>query len=625
MTSSRIVLTGAASMVGAEVLKVLLQRGDVASIQLLVPKGVAVDRLQAYTGSFPAHMTVVEAELQLPRFGFSLPAWDALAQSFDLGIHCAQREVQDQNLDRARQTNVLPVENWIRLLERNPALRLHHLSTAFVGGTRHGLFTEFDLDCGQGFHNAWERSKFEAEVRLRESRASDRVTIHRPSHMLGRTAVYELGGAYPLLAALAAASVLPGDSRARVDFVPADYVAAAIVALLDAAGGTFHHAAGWEASPSVKQAAALAAKGRGRSSGAWLLPRVAAWPLRLIGSATPNGLSTRRLAFTTARDLLHQGPVFDTFRADRALKALDGADVSVRPSPEGWLTDAVRLAEERHWEAPAAEPEAREAALPQVIAEAAIRRDPLYREKKYHQIGDVNVAYRDIGTGEPVVFLNGAAGPHAWDGVVERIAVNRRAIIIDTLGAGDSEAPPNADFGLSAQAARVRGLLSALDIPAAHIVGNDAGGVIAEFFAVRWPHCVKSLVLSDCKAPRVPKLTRAELGQMVYDQSLLTDERHAQYVATLAGTPERRLRLKRFTRSLEQTDTATLQQQLSQLDVPTMIIWGADNAFWSPSWARSLYDTIPGAKRLELIPFAGLSCHEEKPELFAAKLLEFYS
>jgi pimeloyl-ACP methyl ester carboxylesterase len=55
-----------------------------------------------------------------------------------------------------------------------------------------------------------------------------------------------------------------------------------------------------------------------------------------------------------------------------------------------------------------------------------------------------------------------------------------------------------------------------------------------------------------------------------------------------------------------------------------MIVWGADDAYLSPSWAKSLYDSIPGARRLELIPFAGASCHEERPDIFARLLDEFF-
>jgi hypothetical protein len=276
-------------------------------------------------------------------------AWQELAASFDIGLHCAQREVKDQNLELSRQVNVQPVEAWLQLLDYNPSLRLHYLSTAFIGGTRCGLLTEFDLACGQGFHNAWERSMFEAEVRLRASKASNCITIYRPSHILGRAdtgAAFQLGGAYPLLATLAAASVLPGDARARLDFVTVDYVATSMVALASSgATGTFHLACGWEASLPVGQAVALAAKGRGRTRGARLLPRGVAWPLRPAGAATLGRLASRSIAFTSARDALHQGPVFDTYRADLALETLGIS----RTMPERWIEAMVRRAEADHW------------------------------------------------------------------------------------------------------------------------------------------------------------------------------------------------------------------------------------------------------------------------------------
>jgi pimeloyl-ACP methyl ester carboxylesterase len=660
---TRVLLTGAATLPGAEILKELLLQRDVEAVLLLMPADEPtrlrdLERLAKYLGPLPPSARVVAGDLRLPRFGLSMTAWEELAAAFDLGFHCAQREVKDQNLELSRQANVRPVETWIQLLRRNPELRLHHLSTAFTGGTRRGLFTEFDLDCGQDFNNAWERSLFEAETRLRESKASERVTVYRPSHILGRAdtgGAFQFGGAYPLLAALAASLVLPGDARAHIDFVPADYVAAAMVSLAcSGATGTFHLACGWETSLPVRQAAALAAKGLGRSRGTRLVPRGLAWPLRLAGAKTQGGLASRSLSFANARDLLHQGPVFDTYLANLALEPLGIA----RPSPANWLERVVQCAEARRWEAvPANEFEkpAAAAALPDAAAEAALTRmDSTFRDKRFHQVGEVNVAYRDIGEGEPVVFLHGLAGADSWDGVVQRLAANRRALIVETLGLSDTVGPAAADFGLQAQAARVRGLLSALDIPSAHIVGNDTGGVIAQLFAVRWPACVKSLVLSDCHANgtwppthlakmarwtelpggagalsalmRVPALARSNFGfgQMVHDKRLLTNERLARYRETVAGNRERRMRLKRFFRAFEHADLADMNQMLEQIETPTMVVWGADNAHSSPSFAKTLYDLIPGSRRLELIPFAGISCHEERPDIFARLLTEFF-
>ncbi len=652
--TTRLLMTGAASLLGAEILRGLLALTCLRQITLLVPaeeaaRRGALERLEAYLGPLPPFVKPLACDLRLPRFGLSHAAWGELASSFDAAFHCARRETRDREVERARAANVRPVENWIQLLERNPAARLHHLSTAFVGGSRHGLLTEFDLDCGQGFNDAFERSMFEAEERLRESRVSERVTVYRPSHTLGRADTGEAfchGGAYPLLATLALARLLPGDARARLDFIPADYVAASVVALAcSGASGTFNLACGWETSPTTAEAAELAAKGCGRRRGARLVPRAAAWPMRPAGAASGGGLATRGASYANARALLHQGPVFDTYLADMELERLRVA----RPAPADWLEKVVRRADERGWERPPADESERpapEAALPTAAAELALaRKEPAFREKRFHQVGDVNVAYRDLGDpgGEPVVLLHGIAGAHAWDGVAQRLAPRRRVLIVETLGLGDTEGPRSADYGLPAQAARVRGLLSALGIASAHVVGNDTGGVMAQIFAVRWPHCVKSLVLSDCgvhgawppERPawsataallKVPALarSRAGFGRMVYDRRLLTDERLAQYTDAVAGNRQRRAHLKRFLRSLQSLDLAATGQLLGQLEVPTMIVWGAEDKYLSTSWAKSLYDSIPGARRLELIPFAGASCHEERPDIFAGLLDEFF-
>ena len=387
-----------------------------------------------------------------------------------------------------------------------------------------------------------------------------------------------------------------------------------------------------------------------------MLPRGVAWPMRPAGVASVGGLATRGAAYANARGLLHQGPVFDTYLADMALGRL-GVE---RPAPCDWLERVTRRADECGWERPPKDESERpvaEAALPTAAAELALaRKEPAFREKRFHQVGDVNVAYRDIGegAGEPVVLLHGIAGAHAWDGVAQRLAPRRRVLIVETLGLGDTDGPRSADYGLAAQAARVRGLLSALGISSAHVVGNDTGGVMAQIFAVRWPHCVKSLVLSDCGVHgawppvrsawesvaaglpggasataallKVPALarSRAGFGRMVHDRRLLTDERLAQYRDAVAGSRRQRARLKRFLRALKGTDLAATGQLLGQLEVPTMVVWGADDAYLSPSWAKSLYDSIPGARRLELIPFAGASCHEERPDIFARLLEEFF-
>ena len=150
----------------------------------------------------------------------------------------------------------------MRLLELCRALRIsefHHVSTAFVCGDRAGPVREDELECGQGFHNDYERSKFEAERRVRVARGLH-ATVYRPSVIVGDsrtgyTASYH--GLYPFLelgdrvAEPAGAAGprrllalrLPFTGDEPRDLVTVDWVARAVVRLLHMPrwhGRTFH-------------------------------------------------------------------------------------------------------------------------------------------------------------------------------------------------------------------------------------------------------------------------------------------------------------------------------------------------------------------------------------------------
>jgi len=67
--------------------------------------------------------------------------------------------------DRQRSINVHAPVRLVHVFQGRIG-RVIHVSTAFVAGDRTGLIRESELDCGQGFHNPYERSKRDAEVAL---------------------------------------------------------------------------------------------------------------------------------------------------------------------------------------------------------------------------------------------------------------------------------------------------------------------------------------------------------------------------------------------------------------------------------------------------------------------------
>lgn len=108
------------------------------------------------------------------------------------------------------------------------------------------------------------------------------------------------------------------------------------------------------------------------------------------------------------------------------------------------------------------------------------------------------VHYATAGQGEPVLLLHQT--PRSWDeyrDVLPLLARKRRTIAMDTAGFGDSTPLPAAHNAIPAWADVAIGLLDALEIEQAHLVGHHTGAVIAARIASSAPGRVRSVVLSS--------------------------------------------------------------------------------------------------------------------------------
>src|SRR5438105_11743546 len=129
--------------------------------------------------------------------------------------------------------------------------RFTHFSTVFVSGDRVGVVAEDELAQGQAFRNAYEETKFEAELLVRRAMGQLRATVLRPSIAVGDSKTGEIDrfeGPYALAILLVTSPVqvpvpLPGDGVAPLNAVPIDYVVDAAAAIHQdsrAVGRTFH-------------------------------------------------------------------------------------------------------------------------------------------------------------------------------------------------------------------------------------------------------------------------------------------------------------------------------------------------------------------------------------------------
>jgi nucleoside-diphosphate-sugar epimerase len=155
-------------------------------------------------------------------------------------MHCAASISFDLPLDEARQINVEGTREMIGFAREAKSCgrldRFVHVSTAYVAGITKGIFRERQLDAGQEFRNTYEQTKWEAEHVVNDAADLDPV-IARPSIVMGESGSGWTPAFNVLYWPIRAFSrglfeSVPARPEALVDVVPVDYVADALVHLL---------------------------------------------------------------------------------------------------------------------------------------------------------------------------------------------------------------------------------------------------------------------------------------------------------------------------------------------------------------------------------------------------------
>ncbi|EGD56526.1 short chain dehydrogenase [Gordonia neofelifaecis NRRL B-59395] len=241
-------MTGGSGFIGRRVLQRLLISNPQAQIYALVRSG-SLHRFAAAMEKVDGadRVTTVVGDLTADDLGLHGPEIGRI----DHVVHLAA--VHDITADAALQQAV-NVEGTRRIAEFALAhdAMLHHVSSIAVAGDHDGDFTESDFDLGQSFPTSCHRTKFDAERIVRDTEGLS-WRVYRPAAVVGDSATGETDkadGPYYFFSHLAALGSLPSFLRlplpdlGQLNLVPVDFVADAIVALLDTqdrrSGQVFH-------------------------------------------------------------------------------------------------------------------------------------------------------------------------------------------------------------------------------------------------------------------------------------------------------------------------------------------------------------------------------------------------
>jgi thioester reductase-like protein len=243
-------LTGATGFLGMEVMARLLEQGDreVLALVRAADATAAQERLDGVLAKlwrdpspYRSRARAVVGELTQPGLGMAPRDRAAIAEEAGAVMHCAASISFDVPLEEARTINVEGTREVIGFARQAKALgrldRFVHVSTAYVAGITKGTFRERQLDTGQDFRNTYEQTKWEAEHVVAE--ASDLApVVARPSIVMGESK----SGWTPAFNVLywpiraytrGLFEEVPARPEAMVDVVPVDYVADALVHLLE--------------------------------------------------------------------------------------------------------------------------------------------------------------------------------------------------------------------------------------------------------------------------------------------------------------------------------------------------------------------------------------------------------
>jgi pimeloyl-ACP methyl ester carboxylesterase len=263
------------------------------------------------------------------------------------------------------------------------------------------------------------------------------------------------------------------------------------------------------------------------------------------------------------------------------------------------------------------------------------------------QVGDLAISVRDAGAGPPVVLLHGVAcGKRMWLHQIRALKQRFRVIAYDQRGHGLTDAPATATrYSASLLARDLTGVLDALKIERAAIVGFSLGGGPALALAASKPDRVSHLVLADVGAGADDPIKlesmarrwgdligRGDIDELVCD--MLRSElfkvyarrnlrRRNHMAALIRSTPINGLRFTLSELLAKRRSLFRLTGMLKSIRVPTLVMAGQRDYVCSKA-ARLMAQTIPSAT-LKIIDYSGHMSPLEQPAAFNAALLEFLS
>jgi haloalkane dehalogenase len=288
---------------------------------------------------------------------------------------------------------------------------------------------------------------------------------------------------------------------------------------------------------------------------------------------------------------------------------------------------------------------ARAAAIKPIDAKA------FHESRKFADLPISRVAYVERGHGLAALFIHGyPLNGFQWRGALERLQPYRRCIAPDVMGLGHTQTPEGQIISPETQAQMLSMFLDSLHIDSVDLVANDSGGLVAQMFIAKYPHRVRTLLITNCDVDEnnpplqfAPFVNLAKKGTLVdrfivsqlndkelarsprglgaaytYPQQL-SDETIEIYLRPLVESDLKKTQVDEYTISLGTNTLVAVRDQLHAWKGSARMVWGLKDTLFSVQTAEWLDRTFPGSHGIRRLEDANLFFPEEMPDIIAAE------
>jgi 3-oxoadipate enol-lactonase len=254
------------------------------------------------------------------------------------------------------------------------------------------------------------------------------------------------------------------------------------------------------------------------------------------------------------------------------------------------------------------------------------------------RVGEIAIYYETRGQGQPILFIHGlGSSARDWELQVDFFSQQYRTVAFDVRGHGQSDKPPG-PYSIPLFTRDTIGLIEALDIAPAHVVGISMGGMMALQLALDAPELVRSAVLVNCTPELVARSFKDYVTflQRFLIIRLMGMRRMGEFLSKrLFPKPEQEALRQMFVARWAENDKRayydatrglvgwSVAERLGEVRCPVLVV-AADEDYTPVALKEAYTAKIPSAE-LVVIADSRHGTPVDQPEKFNAALMAFLS